>query len=412
MPEQSADIVVVGGGLAGAKTVEALREKGFEGSLTIISAENELPYERPPLSKGYLQGDSEFADAVVHKAEWYEEHDVTLRLGVTVTKVYVEAKQLTLDEDDTESTYGYGKLVIATGASPRLIGVPGSVAENIYYLRTRADSDALRARFGKGHRVVIVGGGWIGLEVAAAARNAGSTVTLIEMAEQPLLAVLGEDMGKVFAKLHREHDVDLRLGLGVQEFTSENGKVSGVRLTDDSYVEADTVVVGVGIVPNLDAVLESGLRLDNGILVDASLRSSDPDVYAIGDVANHDHPLLGRLRVEHWANALNQPAVVAANLVGEQAVYDRLPYFFSDQYDLGMEYVGFAARGSYDRVVVRGDVDNRKFVAFWMDGVRMRAAMNVNVWDVPDAVRPIIAEGREILDDDRLRDNGVSYEAL
>jgi 3-phenylpropionate/trans-cinnamate dioxygenase ferredoxin reductase component len=237
-------------------------------------------------------------------------------------------------------------------------------------------------------------------------------VTLIEMAEQPLLAVLGEDMGKVFAKLHREHDVDLRLGLGVQEFTSDLGKVSGVRLTDGSYVEADTVVVGVGIVPNLDTVLESGLRLDNGILTDASLRTSNPDVYAIGDVANHDHPLLGRLRVEHWANALNQPAVVAANLMGEPAVYDRLPYFFSDQYDLGMEYVGHAPRGSYDRVVVRGDLDNRKFVAFWMDGVRMRAAMNVNVWDVPDAVRPIIAERREILDDDRLRDHGVSYEAL
>jgi NADPH-dependent 2,4-dienoyl-CoA reductase/sulfur reductase-like enzyme len=412
MPEQSADIVVVGGGLGGAKTVEALREKGFEGSLTIISAESELPYERPPLSKGYLQGDSEFADAVVHKAEWYEENDVTLRLGVTVTKVDVEAKQLTLDDDGSESTYGYGKLVIATGASPRLIGVPGAVAENICYLRTRADSDALRTRFDRNHRVVIVGGGWIGLEVAAAARNAGSAVTLVEMAEQPLLAVLGEDMGKVFAKLHREHDVDLRLGLGVQEFTSDKGKVTGGRLTDDSYVEADTVIVGVGIVPNLDAVLESGLRLDNGVLVDASLRTSDPNVYAIGDVANHDHPLLGRLRVEHWANALNQPAVLAANLMGEDAVYDRLPYFFSDQYDLGMEYVGHAPRGSYDRVVVRGDLDNRKFVAFWMDGVRMRAAMNVNVWDVPDAVRPIIAERREILDDDRLRDTGVSYEAL
>ena len=412
MPEQSADIVVVGGGLAGAKTVEALRDKGFEGSVTIISAETELPYERPPLSKGYLQGDAEFADAVVHKAEWYDEHDVELQLGITVTKVDVEAKELTLEDDGTERTYGYGKLVLAMGASPRLIGVPGAVAENVCYLRTHADSDALRARFGKNHRVVVVGGGWIGLEVAAAARNAGSSVTLVEMAEQPLLAVLGEDMGKVFARLHRDHDVDLRLGLGVQEFTSDAGKVTGVRLSDDSYVEADTVVVGVGIVPNLDPVLESGLALDNGIVVDASLRTSNPDVYAVGDVANHDHPLLGPLRVEHWANALNQPAVVAANLVGEHAVYDRLPYFFSDQYDLGMEYVGHAPKGSYDRVVVRGNLDTRKFVAFWMDGPRIRAAMNVNVWDVVDAVRPLIAERREIEDDDRLRDSGVSYEAL
>jgi NADPH-dependent 2,4-dienoyl-CoA reductase/sulfur reductase-like enzyme len=407
MPDQSIDIVVAGGGLAGAKTVEALREKGFDGSVAIVGTEEELPYERPPLSKGYLAGAASFDDAVVHSAAWYDEHDVTLLLGRTVTKADVDAHELTLDDD---STLGFGKLVIATGASPRYLNVPGAVAENVFYLRSRRDSDAIRSRFGSGRRLVVVGGGWIGLEVAAAARQAGTEVTVIEAAEQPLLGVLGEDMGKVFARLHREHDVDLRLGVGVSDLTSDAGAVSGVTLSDTSHVEASTVVVGVGVVPNLDPFLESGLALDNGIAVDASLRSSHPDVWAVGDVARHDHPVLGPLRVEHWANALNQPAVAAAGLVGEHAVYDRLPYFFSDQYDLGMEYVGHAPAGSYERVITRGNVDGRTFTAFWIDAEhRMRAVMSVNVWDVVDQLRPLISERREIEHVDRLADPGVDY---
>ncbi len=409
MPDQSADIVVVGGGLAAAKTVEALREKGFDGSITIVASEQRLPYERPPISKGYLAGKAAFDDAVVHPQSWYDEHDIDLRLGATATELDIEGKQLTLADG---TTLGYGRLVLATGASARLIGVPGAVAEGVLYLRTADDADAIRAHFGSGKRVVVVGGGWIGLEVAAAARGAGTDVTLIESAEVPLLGVLGPEMGKVFAQLHRDHDVDLRLGLGVQEFLSSEGRVVGVVLSDGSRVDADAVVVGIGVVPNVDLALGTGLTIDNGVLVDASLRTSDPNVYAVGDVANHQHPLLGRIRVEHWANALNQPAVAAAAIMGETVEYDRLPYFFSDQYDLGMEYVGYASSDSYERVVVRGSLENRKFVAFWVDSEsRVRAVMNVNIWDVVDAVRPLIAEGRPV-DPDRLADASIAYDKL
>jgi NADPH-dependent 2,4-dienoyl-CoA reductase/sulfur reductase-like enzyme len=277
-------------------------------------------------------------------------------------------------------------LVLATGSEPRVIDVPG--AATVLTLRTHADSDRIMASFGRGKRLVIVGGGWIGLEVAAAAREAGTDVTLVEASEQPLLGVLGPEMGEVFADLHREHGVDLRLGS-----------------TDLGDVEGATVVVGVGVKPRTELAEAAGLDVDNGVLVDRSLRTSDPDIFAVGDIANHDHPVLGRrLRVEHWANALNQPATAAGAILGHAAAYERLPYFFSDQYDLGMEYVGHATRDDTARVVTRGDVEKREFVAFWLDDQdRILAAMNVNVWDVPDEVRPLIIN-RTVVDVDKLSD--------
>jgi 3-phenylpropionate/trans-cinnamate dioxygenase ferredoxin reductase component len=375
-------VVIVGGGLAGAKTAEALREQGYAGSVTILAAEDELPYERPPLSKGYLMGKDEFEKAVVHPQEWYAEHDVDLRLGTRATAIDRAAHEVELDDG---SRLPYGALVLATGSEPRTLDVPG--AEPLT-LRTRADSDRVKATFGEGKRLLIVGGGWIGLEVAAAAREAGTDVTLVEGAEQPLLAVLGPELGKVFADLHREHGVDLRLGS-----------------TDLSGIDADAVLVGIGVRPRTELAEAAGLDVDNGVLVDASLRTSDPDIYAVGDIANHDHPVLGhRVRVEHWATALNQPATAAAAILGGSAAYDRLPYFFSDQYDLGMEYVGHATREDTARVVTRGDVAGREFVAFWLDGQdRILAAMNVNVWDVPDEVKPLIA-GHTVVDVDKLAD--------
>jgi NADPH-dependent 2,4-dienoyl-CoA reductase/sulfur reductase-like enzyme len=385
MAEGPESVVIVGGGLAGAKTAEALREQGYTGPVTLLAAEDELPYERPPLSKGYLMGRDEFAKAVVHPEEWYAEHDVDLRRGVRATAIDREAHEVELDDG---TRLPYGALVLATGSEPRTLEVPG--AEPLT-LRTHADSDRIKATFGEGKRLAIVGGGWIGLEVAAAAREAGTDVTVVEGAEQPLLGVLGAEMGKVFADLHREHGVDLRLGS-----------------TDLGGLEADAVVVGVGVRPRTELAEAAGLDVDNGVLVDATLRTSDPDVYAVGDIANHDHPVLGhRVRVEHWANALNQPATAAAAILGGSAAYDRLPYFFSDQYDLGMEYVGHATREDTARVVTRGDVDKREFVAFWLDDQdRILAAMNVNVWDVPDEVRPLIAN-RTVVDVDKLTDAGT-----
>jgi NADPH-dependent 2,4-dienoyl-CoA reductase/sulfur reductase-like enzyme len=313
--------------------------------------------------------------------------------------------------DDGDSL-GYDKLVLATGAVPRRLPVAGADADGVYYLRTRDDSDAIRSVFGEGRRLVVIGGGWIGLEVAAAARGAGTEVTLVEAAELPLLGVLGKELATVFADLHRAHGVRLRLSATVEEFTTDGGRVTGVRV-DGETIPADAVVVGVGVAPDVTLAESAGLAVDNGVLVDARLRTSDADIFAVGDIANHDHPLLGRrVRVEHWATALNQPAVAVAALLGGDAPYSELPYFFSDQYDLGMEYIGFAPPGSYARVAVRGDLDKREFVAFWLDDEsHVLAAMTVNVWDVVDQIKPLITGGVPV-DAGRLADPAVDYADL
>jgi NADPH-dependent 2,4-dienoyl-CoA reductase/sulfur reductase-like enzyme len=281
--------------------------------------------------------------------------------------------------------------------------LPG--AESALTLRTRADSEAIRATFGAGRRLVVIGGGWIGLEVAAAARGAGTEVTVLEAAALPLLAVLGPEMASVFADLHREQGVDLRLAVAISEISA-----SGVRLADGTEIPADAVVIGVGVRPRTELAEAAGLAVDNGVLVDASLRTSDPAIFAVGDIANHDHPVLGRrVRVEHWAAALNQPAAVAGAMLGGEDAYTELPYFFTDQYDLGMEYIGHATPGSYTRVVTRGDVGKREFVAFWLDeDDRIVAAMNVNVWDVVDEIKPLIRE-RTPVDVAKLSAPGVPY---
>ena len=388
-------VVVVGGGLAGAKTAEALRDQGYDGPVTMLAAEDELPYERPPLSKGYLKGDDGFDAAVVHPEEWYAEHQVELRRGAEVTALHVEDHEVELADG---SRTPYGALVLATGAEPRRLPIDG--ADTALTLRTHADSDRLRDSFGDGRRLTIVGAGWIGLEAAAAAREAGTAVTVLEAAELPLLGVLGPEMGQVFADLHRDHGVDLRLGARIDSIGPDE-----VRLEDGSVVPADTVLLGVGVTPRTGLAEAAGLDVDDGVLVDRSLRTSHPDVFAVGDIANHDHPVLGRrVRVEHWATALNQPAAAVAALLGGDAAYDRLPYFFSDQYDLGMEYVGLGDPG--DDVVFRGDVEDRKVVVFWVREGRVTAAMNVNVWDVGDELRAIV-ESDEPVDVGALADPSV-----
>ncbi|MDT4942438.1 MAG: 3-phenylpropionate/trans-cinnamate dioxygenase ferredoxin reductase component [Pseudonocardiales bacterium] len=402
MAQNPTSVVIVGGGLAGAKTAEALREQGYAGPVTLVSAEDQLPYERPPLSKGYLAGKDAFDDAVVHPAEWYAEHDVTLRLGTEVAAVHPDDSAVELAGGERLE---YGALVLATGSAPRRLPIPG--ADTALTLRTRADSDAIRATFGDGKRLVIVGAGWIGLEVAAAARDKGTTVTVLESADLPLLAVLGREMATVFADLHREHGVDLRFGVSVAEIAAD-----GVRLADGAFVPADAVLLGVGAAPRTELAERAGLDTENGVLVDASLRTSDPAIWAVGDIASQDHPVLGRrVRVEHWATALNQPAVAAAAILGTgtdgSSAYTELPYFFSDQYDLGMEYVGLA--GPDARVVTRGDVAAREFVAFWLDGDdHVLASMNVNVWDVVDEIKPLISERRPV-DVAKLTDAEVPY---
>jgi 3-phenylpropionate/trans-cinnamate dioxygenase ferredoxin reductase subunit len=382
-------IVIVGGGLAGAKGAEGLREQGFQGGLTVIGAEDQLPYERPPLSKSYLQGKSTLADAQVHNSDWYDDNSVDLRLATTVAAVRPGAHEIELAGGET---IGYSALLLATGSTPRRLPVPGADAAGILTLRRVEDSDAIRETFGADRRLAIIGGGWIGLEVAAAAREAGTEVTVIEATAAPLLAVLGPDLAAVFATLHTDHGVTLYTEARVAEILTTDGRASGVRLADGTVIPADAVVVGIGAAPNTELAEQAGLAVDNGVLVSAALRSSDPDIYAVGDIANAEHPFVGtRIRVEHWANALNQPAVAAGAMLGNDVSYDALPYFYTDQYDLGMEYVGHAPPGSYSQVVVRGDLPAREFVAFWLDAEsRVLAGMNVNVWDVTDPIKALI----------------------
>ena len=397
-------VVIVGGGLAGAKTAEALRDEGYAGSIVLFAAERHIPYDRPPLSKAYLKGEQSAEDGVVLPESWYADHDVDLRLGTAVTSVDADAHEVVATDG---SRTAYDKLVLATGASPRRSDLPGADLGGVLYLRTVEDSERLRDAFQKDANVVIVGGGWIGLEAGSAAREAGSNVTVLEMAEQPLLAVVGPKLGQSFAELHREHGVDLRTGVTVAaiEAAADSHKVAAVVLGDGTSIQADVVLVGIGATPNTDLAVTAGLELDNGIVVDAQGRSSDPDIFAVGDVANAETPALGqRVRVEHWANALDRPPTVAKGVLGRAGDFDRLPFFYSDQYDLGLEYSGRGGRE--DDIVIRGDLAGREYIAFWLDGDRVTAGMNVNVWDVQDDIQALIAS-RDAVDREKLADDGV-----
>jgi 3-phenylpropionate/trans-cinnamate dioxygenase ferredoxin reductase subunit len=401
--------VIVGAGLAGAKTAEALRARGFDGELMLLGAEPAAPYDRPPLSKEYLQGKVDRQALAVHEPDWYATHDVHLRTGVTVTGIDRGARQVRLAGGER---IGYDKLALATGSSPRRLPIPGAELAGVHYLRTVGDSARLRAAIAARGRLVIVGAGWIGLEVAAAARIAGGEVTVVEAASLPLMRVLGDEMGRVFAELHRDHGVDLRLGTGVAEITGEGRRATGVRLSDGSRIDAGAVLIAVGAVPNTALAEQAGLAVDDGVRVDAALRSSDPDIVAAGDIARTEHPILGAsLRVEHWATALGQPVTAAATMLGEPAGYTELPYFFTDQYELGMEYLGHLDPEGYERVVVRGEPADGEFLAFWTRTGRVLAGMSVNVWDVTDDIAAIIRTGTPV-DGERLADPQVPLKSL
>ncbi|TQM45901.1 NAD(P)/FAD-dependent oxidoreductase [Pseudonocardia cypriaca] len=401
--------VIVGASLAGAKAAETLRDEGFAGRVVLVGEEPEPPYERPPLSKGYLLGSDERGTAFVHDRAWYDKQNIELRTGVRAEAVDPGAHAVTLAGGER---LAYDKLLLATGSVVRRLQVPGAELEGVHYLRRIEHSDALRGVLVEGARVVVVGGGWIGLEVAAAARTHGATVTLVEVDTLPLRRVLGDEVAQVFADLHADHGVDLRLGTGVREIAGADGRVASVTLDDGTSLPADAVVVGVGITPAVELAQSAGLAVDNGVLVDAALRTSDPDVYAAGDVANADNPLLGKhIRVEHWQNALDGGPAAARSMLGQDVVYDRVPYFFTDQYDLGMEYTGHAEPGSYDQVVFRGDVPGREFISFWLSEGRVLAGMNVNVWDVAADVERIIRSGAPV-DPARLADPTVPLSDL
>jgi 3-phenylpropionate/trans-cinnamate dioxygenase ferredoxin reductase subunit len=404
-------IVVIGAGLAGAKTVEELRALGFTGPITLIGEEPHAPYERPALSKEYLAGSAEFADSLVHPLEWYAENNIDLRLNTSTVAIDTTAHTVALSDG---STVNYGALVLATGATPRRAAIPGADAEGVLYLRTKDDSDAIRAVAVKGKKLAIIGGGWIGLEVASGARNAGAEVAVLELDPLPLARIVGDRAAEAFASLHRTNGVDLHTNAEVAEILVADGHVTGVKLKDGTTIDADSVLVGIGAVPNIALAETAGLIIDaGGVAVDAQLRTSDADVFAVGDIAAQDHPVLGRrVRVEHWATALNQPKAVAATLTGTNTDYTELPYFFTDQYDLGMEYIGSIPREIQPEVVFRGDLETREFIAFYLnaDGAVL-AAMAVNIWDVIDDIKALILAGKSV-NRARLEDSSVAISEL
>jgi NADPH-dependent 2,4-dienoyl-CoA reductase/sulfur reductase-like enzyme len=406
MPEEPS-YVIVGASLAGAKAAETLREEGFTGRIVLIGDETEQPYERPPLSKGYLLGRDERSSIYVHEPDWYTGHDVELRLGVAASAIDRPGRTVRLADG---SEVGYDKLLISTGSSARRLGVPGSDLDGVLYLRSVSDCERLAAALRGGGTVIIAGAGWIGLEVAAAARELGCEVTVVEPAPGALHVSLGPELGEMFAGLHRDHGVTLRFGEGVNGFTGGSGGVGAVVTSSGAELPADIAVVGIGAVPNTGLAQAAGLDVGNGIMVDASLRTSDPDIFAAGDVANVPSALLGRrIRVEHWGNALAGGPVAARAMLGKEVRYDWVPYFFSDQYDLGMESAGLPEPGSYDQVVYRGDRDAREFIAFWLSDGAVVAGMNVNVWDVNDDIQALIRAGAagQRIDPARLADTGI-----
>jgi 3-phenylpropionate/trans-cinnamate dioxygenase ferredoxin reductase subunit len=401
-PGSEPGLVVVGAGLAAANVVTTLREAGDPRPITLVGDEGERPYERPALSKEVLLGKAEPNSVYVHDEQWYADQQVDTHLDDAAVGLDPVNRTVRLQSGES---LPYADLVLATGARPRMLPLEGIGLDGVHTLRRIPDSVALRAAFGEGVRVVVIGAGWIGLEVAAAARQSGAEVTVLEFADVPLRAAMGEKLGSYFADLHRRNGVDLRLGIKVEGIEGD-GSVTGVRAGGELF-PADLVVVGVGAIPNTELAAHAGLAVDNGIVVDAHLRAQE-GVYAVGDVANAFNTALdARLRVEHWDNAIKQGKLAGRVLLGEDASYDWLPYFYTDQFDLGMEYVG---RGSADDdVVIRGSLDSGEFIAFWLrDGV-VTAGMNVNVWDVNKDLRALVGSR---VDSARLADESVELAAI
>ena len=393
MPSEQTQ-VIVGASLAGAKAAETLRAEGFDGRVVLIGEESERPYERPMLSKEYLRGEKPAGKLYVHDEHFYADNAIELLTGTKVDSFDHIAHQVTLADG---SRLPYSRLLLATGAVPRRLTMPGADLPGVRYLRRMGDSDALRAAISSASRVVVIGAGWIGSEVAASARQLGAEVAIVAPETVPLERVLGPEIGGVYRDLHAKNGVDLYLSTQIEAVVGKDA-VAGVRTSDGSVIEGDLVVAGVGVSPRVELARDAGLSLENGIAVDEFLRTSVPDVFAAGDVAAAWNTMYNRrVRVEHWANALNQGQCAARNMLTSErpdrplTAYARLPYFYSDQYDLGMEYNGYAA--DWDTVVLRGDVAGREFLAFWLKAGRVLAGMNANVWDAGDDIKALIRSG-------------------
>lgn len=398
--------IIVGASLAGAKAAEGLRERGFEGRVVLIGAEAERPYERPPLTKDYLRGESDRESTFVHAEGFYADHGISLLTDTTVSAINPAISAVSLADG---RVLGYDRLLLATGAEPRRLAVPGADLDGIHYLRTLADCELLQDRLDDSGHVAVVGAGWIGSEFAASARQCGHGVTLIDPTPLPNERIFGTEIGAFYRDVHAEHGIDMALGEGVESLEGD-GALERLRTSGGRVVDCDLAVVGIGVIPRLELARNAGLVTDGGILVDEALQTSAPGIFAAGDVASAWHPFYGeRIRVEHWSNALNQGPAAAKSMLGESVSYDHIPYFFSDQYEVGMEYSGYAPQ--WDEIVFRGERQDGEFIAFWLrDGI-VAAGMNVNVWDVQEQIRALI-RSRQPIDRGALSDPSTPLASL
>lgn len=399
-------IVIVGAGLAAARAAEALRLDGYEGSITIFGDEPERPYLRPPLSKEYLRGEIDREGIYVHPATYYEEHRIAIRPSTAVTAIEPASREVVLDRGERVP---YDRLLIATGARARTLAVPGADLPGVLTLRTAADADAMRAAVAEAERVVVVGAGWIGSEVAASLRALGRSVVLVAPGAVPLERVLGREIGGVYRDLHVQHGVDWRPGTTVGRIIGSD-HVRGIETVSGERLAADLVVVGVGVQPRTGLAVAAGIEVSDGVAVSPTLETTVPGVFAAGDVASAWHPFYDqRVRAEHWANAKFQGAAAGRSMLGGTAPYDRIPYFYSDQYDLGMEYTGSASAS--DQLVVRGSLAERTFIAFWLRDGRVVAGMNANIWDVAKSIERLI-RSRAVVHPDALADPACSIDEV
>lgn len=401
-------VVIVGAAMAGARAAEELRVQGFSGRVVLLGEEDHPPYDRVPLSKHFLRSEPGFHRLFIHEEGYYDAHDIELRLGARAVAIDVADRQLELESGER---MGYDRLLLATGSRASRLRVPGADLEGVHHLRGLADAERLRSALEGAGRVVVIGAGFLGSEVAATARQLGVAVALVGRG-LPMERALGTRVATFYRDVHLAHGVELHLGSAVQALRGGR-RVEEVVLTDGTTLEADVVVAGIGAKPRVELAEASGIAVHGGIVADEHLATSAPGVHAAGDVAAAWHPVLGGpLRLEHWSAARNQGPTAARNMLGAAEAYDRVPFFFTDQYDVWMEYTGYSCDGA--DLVLRGDPstgETAQFVAFWLRGGRLVAGMNVNLKGLPDVIAGLVASGRS-LDPDALADPDVDLTTL